>query len=200
MMNDLNKRIDLIISKTRAELLSTEMVYKDNFINLLVESYNLPNGKIIKRDRVVKNNNKEAVIIIAETVSNKYLVVVQNRIDEITSVEFPSGYVEDDENILDAAQRELLEETGYYSSNIAMLDKLYTQLGIDSGTINIVLAKDCVKVSCQNLGDSEYINYMELTFLELKELVDNNIINSSLNKLAFYDLVNEKNSKKLILK
>ena len=51
-------------------------------------------------------------------------------------------------------------------------------------------ANDCIKTDNQNLGESEYINYLELEFNELRELFDNNVINSVGNKLAFYEMIN----------
>lgn len=192
MNKELICKINKVINETTAELLSSEIIHQDKFITLVKEIYKLPNNKIISRDRVIRKNNKEAVLIIAKTHDDKYLIVIQNRINGITSVEFPSGYIEENESIEIAANRELEEETGYISNDIYILDNYYTQLGIDSGIVNIVLANNCVKVSDQKLDDSEYINYMEVTLEELKELIRLNYIKSVGNKLAFYELLSTK--------
>ena len=192
MNKELIFKINKVIDKTKAEFLSSEIMYQDKFITLLKEIYKLPNNKIVFKDRVIRKNNKEAVLIIARTQNDKYLIVIQNRINGITSVEFPSGYIEENESIEIAANRELKEETGYISNNIYILDSYYTQLGIDSGIVNIALANNCVKVSNQKFDDSEYINYMEVTFEEIEELIRLNYIKSAGNKLAFYELLNIK--------
>ena len=192
MNKELIFKINKVIDKTKAEFLSSEIMYQDKFITLLKEIYKLPNNKIVFKDRVIRKNNKEAVLIIARTQNDKYLIVIQNRINGITSVEFPSGYIEENESIEIAANRELKEETGYISNNIYILDSYYTQLGIDSGIVNIALANNCVKVSNQKFDDSEYINYMEVTFEEIEELIRLNYIKSVGNKLAFYELLNIK--------
>ncbi len=187
-MSNLDNKIKSLIKSVKAKCIFSEEVFKGNFITLIKESYILPNNKILNRERIIKNKNKQAVIIIAITTENKFLIVSQNRINDIVSLEFPSGYVENGESVIEAAKRELVEETGYTSNNIKKIDSYYASIGIDSSIINIVIAFDCIKVSSQNLGETEYIKYSDFTFKELEKLIDLNYINSSSNRLAFYEL------------
>lgn len=197
MKEGLKNRVDNLIEKAKAQFISSDTIYKDNFINVLKELYQLPNGKIITRDRIIKNKNKESVIILAETIDKKYLVVFQNRVNNITSIEFPAGYMEETETPLDAAKRELKEETGYVSNNAIIIDDYLSQIGIDSSRVYIVLLKDCVKKCNQKLGESEYIKYMEVTLNEIKELIHFKYINGGGNKLAFYKLLSIQEKNKL---
>ena len=111
MKNELENRIKSLIKDTKAEQINVKEVYKGKFITILEEDYRLPNGNIIQRERIRKNNGKEAVIIVGRTSEDKYLLVVQNRINGIVSVEFPAGYIEEGEDVLVAAKRELLATT-----------------------------------------------------------------------------------------
>ena len=199
-MNDkLNAKVNYLYDSVKAEHIDTRELYHGHFIDLIEEQYLLPNNKIIKRERIIKNRHKEAVIVIAITGDNKYILVSQNRIDNKISLEFPSGYIEEGETYIEGAVRELLEETGYVSDSVSYLDYYYSQLGIDSSISHIVVANNCIKQHNQNLSPHEYINYMEFTFEELSELINENIINSVGNKLAFYELL-YLNSKKDISK
>lgn len=195
MNNLLYTKLNNLFSKTKATHISSKTLYNGKFIKLISEKYKLPNNKIIDRERIEKNSNKESVIIIAITKENKFILVVQNRINELTSIEFPSGYIEEDESVEEAANRELQEEVGYISNDITILDSYRSSLGIDASIVNIVLAKNCFKISEQNLGENEYINFDEFPFDELCYIVKENYINGCGNKLAFYELVNKYSNK-----
>ena len=183
----LNKIKDLYY-KTKADVLDSKTLYQGKFIRLNEETYKLPNGRIITKERIIKNNNKEAVIIITETVNNTFLLVSQNRINGVT-LEFPSGYIEEDENVFDAGLRELNEETGYTADDIVFIDSYYSTPGIDSAKVSIVLVKNATKTNEQHLDNDEFINYDEFTFDELQELFNNNYITGVGNKLAYFYLL-----------
>ena len=54
---------------------------------------------------------KEAVIVIAITSDNKFILVAQNRIDNKVSLEFPSGYIEDGETYISAAPKGIVKNS-----------------------------------------------------------------------------------------
>ena len=152
------------------------------------EEYKLPDGRIITKESVSKNNGKDASIIITRTIDNKYLIVFQNRVDNIVSAEFPSGYIEPGEDVLSGSLREVLEETGFVSNEAYLLDTIIPNIGTESAKIHIVYVKNAEKKQSQSLDSDEFINYELFTFEELSYLIDNQFMQSSGNKLAFYHL------------
>ena len=87
-------------------------------------------------------------------------------------VEAPAGYVEDFERPIEAAERELLEETGLKSKEIIQLREYYCDMGSFAGITSSFIAKECEKVSEQNLDEDEFIAIVECTIDEAKELID----------------------------
>lgn len=187
-MDMLKEKIDNIIKKTKAERLNKKMIFDGGFIKVFKEDYKLPDGRVITKESISKNNNKDAAIILTRTLDNKYLVVFQNRVNNIVSAEFPSGYIEDDEEPIKGALREVKEETGFISDKAVILDKFIPNIGTESAFTYVILVLDAEKKEKQDLDDDEYINYELFTFDELKYLLDNGYIQSSGNKLAFYHL------------
>ena len=182
-------KVNKLKNDTKANLLSTKVLFKGSFIDVIEEEYLLPNNTLMKRERIIKNKNKKAVVIITITTDNKLVLVSQNRVNNKVTLEFPSGYIEKNENVIEASSRELLEETGYVSNDIKVLDNCYFQMGIDSSKVYIAIAKNAIKVKNQQLGKFEYIKYDEFSLNELKELIDKNYIKGIVNKLAFYELI-----------
>ena len=181
----------LRVIKYRDMVLSSD----SKFITLKRGYYNLNNGKTIDRESVVKNVGSGcAAYIFAVTKEKKILLVIHPRIvlptDDKISVEIPAGYIEKGENSIDAAKRELLEETGYTTDNIFMVDSYYPSFGISGERIDLFLAIDCEKVSDLNLDFDEYIVNELVSLEEFKFLIDNNYIKGANERLGYYHYLN----------
>ncbi len=184
----LKDKIDAIVNKTKGERLSRDLIFDGGFVKVFKEEYKLPDGRIITRECISKNNNKSAAIIITRTIDNKFIMVFQNRIDNIVSCEFPSGYIEENEDVIKGALREVREETGYVSDEAEILDEFIPNIGSENAKMYIVYVKNARKAFDQDLDDDEYINYELFDFDEIEYLVKNHYIKNSGNKLAYYHL------------
>ena len=182
------KRIDNIINKTKGKKINSELVIDTGFLKIFKEDYLLPDKRVITKQRISKNCDKSAAIVVTRTIEDKYLIVFQNRVDNIVSAEFPSGYIENGEDPIKGALREVKEETGYVAKDAIILDTCMSNIGTEHSKLYLIYAYNAKKESNQELDPNEYINYELFTFDELKELVDNNYIQATSNKLAFYHL------------
>lgn len=182
------EKITNLYEKVKGKLTKEEILYSGNFINLIKEVYSLPNNKTITREKIVKNGGKDSVIIVATDSNGNYIFTFQTRINDKIIAEFPSGYIEDGEDVIETAKRELKEETGYVSDNVTILDNSYYSVGIDNSVCCIVRMKNCVKAF--DVNPNENLAYGLFSEEELKYLLNNNIMSGSLNKLAYYSLQN----------
>lgn len=182
------EKITNIYEKVKGKLTKEEILYSGDFINLIKEVYSLPNNKTIIREKIVKNGGKDSVIIVATDSNENYILTFQTRINDKIIAEFPSGYIENGEDVIEAAKRELKEETGYVSDNVTILDNSYYSVGIDNSICYVVRIKNSIKAF--NVNPNENLTYGIFTEEELKYLLNNNIMCGSLNKLAYYSLQN----------
>lgn len=182
------EKITKLYDKVKGNLTKEEILYSGDFINLIKEVYSLPNNKTITREKIVKNGGKDSVIIVATDSNGNYILTFQTRINDKIIAEFPSGYIENGEDVIEAAKRELKEETGYVSDNVTILDESYYSVGIDNSVCCIVRMKNCVKAF--DVNPNENLAYGLFSEEELKYLLNNNIMSGSLNKLAYHSLQN----------
>lgn len=183
------EKITNIYEKVKGKLTKEEILYSGDFINLIKEVYSLPNNKTITREKIVKNGGKDSVIIVATDSNGNYILTFQTRINDKIIAEFPSGYIEDGEDVIEAAKRELKEETGYVSDNVTILDNSYYSVGIDNSICYVVRIKNSIKTF--NVNSNENLTYGIFTEEELKYLLNNNIMCGTINKLAYYSLQNK---------
>jgi len=109
-----------------------------------------------------------AVIILAFTTDNKILTIQEYRHPtEKFLLSFPAGYVEIDEDPLDAARRELLEETGYQAESFEIIGEAYPYAGISNQQNIYVRAKQAKYFQPPQLEKSEIIEAKLLAKEEL---------------------------------
>ena len=153
----------------------------------------LNNGKKIIRERIIKNNKDgSAAIILPITKEGNVLLVVQPRVFKPTTVgvEVPAGYIEDDEDPILSAKRELEEETGYACRDMILLAKYFQDSGCSSAYNHCFLALDCEKVTEQHLDKDEFVRYFECSFEEALELIDLGYIKFDKEKGKISGIVN----------
>jgi ADP-ribose pyrophosphatase len=117
-------------------------------------------------------NATGVVVLIAVTDAGELVLVEQYRKPvEASVVELPAGLVGDladpDEPLLDAAQRELEEETGYVAAQMEILMACPSSAGMSDEVITFVLATGLRRVGPGGGDDSEEI---EVTAVALDQV------------------------------
>ena len=186
-LDDVNNKInDLKVNDYELEVL-----YSTKFVELRRGKYNLNNGESIIRETAVKKIGVgDAVSIFAVTEDKKILLVIQPRVALPTSdkinIELPAGYVEENEDAVTSGMRELVEETGYVSSNASIIDSYYPSLGASGEKITLVLALDCRREKDLCLDSDEFLHNISVSLEEFKYLLDNNYIKDVNARIGYY--------------
>lgn len=133
--------------------LSQTIIYRGKILSLEKQEVLLSSGRVAEREII---HHPGAVAILALNENGEVLLEEQYRVAlEETIWEIPAGKLEPGESILECAQRELLEETGYEAGQWKHLHSFYTSPGFCDEVVHLFLAEGLVKKEARPEFDEE---------------------------------------------
>ncbi len=149
--------------------LKSEMVYRGKVLNLRRDEVMTVSGKPSIREIVEHGGG---VALVAVTDKGKVIMERQFRKPlERVVLEIPAGKLENGEDPLSAAGRELAEETGYRAEKIEYLTKYYPSVGYCQEALYMYLCTGLTKGQT-DLDEDEAIDIYEYSFEELYDMID----------------------------
>lgn len=159
-----------IDSGCAAEVLSSKVAYEGPLFRVLTDQIREPNGKLVRRD-VIRHNGSVVILAIDKGRSKKDpLVLIERQFRHAAQqylYEVPAGKMEAGEDHLDAAKRELLEETGYQAKKWTRLVKYFASPGFLGEWMQVYLAEGLTAGEAKPEEDESF----ELQFVPLSELM-----------------------------
>ncbi len=184
------------------EELECEHIVQDEWIDFCRVRYRFPDGN--EFSPYYRYSRRSYVVIVAKREDGKYICVRQYRqgIRKVT-VEFPAGGIETggatqyeknggdvsytrdaDTSALEAAKRELQEETGYQSDDWSHLITVPSNATVADNYAHIFYAKNCRKVSGLQLDDTEFLEPEVYSREEIQALIDNGTFAQAIHVMA----------------
>ncbi|MGC8765143.1 MAG: NUDIX hydrolase [Brevinematia bacterium] len=144
-----------LLNESIEQTISSELIYKGKSFSFFTDTVRFWDDRIIKRDYV---NYPEAVVILAFLDNEKVILERQYRYPvKKLLYELPAGKIDNfEETKIEAAQRELLEETGYKASNLEYLISYFPAVGYSTERIHVFKATELIKEK-QLLDEDEVI-------------------------------------------
>ena len=190
---------------------NTEHIVRDEWIDFRRSVYRFPDGREI--GPFYTYSRRDYVVIVALDEESRYICVRQFRqgIRKVTT-EFPAGGLERtdglqyrdpygdaptekdgaedpgseaSENALEAAKRELLEETGYISEKWTHLITIPSNATISDNYAHVYMAENCRKVAGQHLDETEFLNVTLHSEAEIQEMIRTGGFQQSVHVMAW---------------
>jgi ADP-ribose pyrophosphatase len=167
----------------KEKMLDSKTIYEGRVITLALQTVELPNGKEATREVVL---HPGAVTVLAITDEDKMLLVRQYRkAPDRVMLETPAGKLEKGEEPLEAAKRELEEETGYTANEVKHLNTYYTSPGFANELMYAYVATG-LKKTAQNLDEDEFVDVLEVSADEAEQLIADGEIYDAKTLTAIY--------------
>ncbi len=149
--------------------ISSKEIYKGKVLHVVEDKIMLPNGKESVREIV---HHKGAVCVIPVTDDGDVICVKQFRYAHGEVVlEVPAGKLEEtDKDPLEAAMRELSEETGATAKHIDYLGKLYTSPAILDEVIYMYMATG-LTFGETHPDEDEFLEVVKIPLTRLRDMV-----------------------------
>ena len=152
------------------EVLNSKTTYNGVIVNVTVDTLTLPDGSTTKRETVIRGN--ASAILPIDNNGNIILVKQYRHAAKRLTLEIPAGMLDDGEDPLLCAAREMEEEIGYKSDNITLLFSTYPALGFCTEIIHIYKAED-LYAGKQNFDSDEFIEIIKMPLTKAVELIHN---------------------------
>jgi len=150
----------------------SEQIYKGHVVSLKKDTVLCPNGEQSLRE-IITHRGGVAILV---KVDDKFIIEKQFRYALGKEIyELPAGKLETDEEPLEAAKRECLEETGYQPLEMIHLGDMSPTCGYSTEIIHFYYCPKSVKAE-RHLDSDEVIDLMYLSLEEIELMIKNDQI------------------------
>lgn len=142
----------------------------DPWLKVEVQKVELPNGRVV--DEYLQVRCPRFAIVVARTRDGQ-VVSVRNYKHGIGAVtlDLPAGMIEEGEEALASAQRELLEETGYRAARWRALGEFTLHANYGCGRGFFFLAEEAARVAEPESGDLEEMDILLMSMDEWQDAI-----------------------------
>lgn len=179
------------------KVLKSEYLYRDTWLTARKDTVQLPNGNLIPSYYILEY--PDWVNTLAITKDHKFIFIRQYRhgIQEVR-YELCAGVCDQtDATPMDAAKRELLEETGYGRGTWQEYMVISANPSTMTNLTHVFLAIDVEPVSTQHLEATEDLTVHLLSYEEVLELLRTDQIKQALHAAPLWKYVANENRKQV---
>ena len=164
-------------------------IFNGKILNLRCDNVRTPSGRIASREVV---EHKSAVGMLAVTDRESVLLVRQYRyaVHEAT-LEICAGLIEEGEDPVQAAEREMQEELNVKAKNLRRIGDFYASPGFCTELFTLFIADELEESSLPQ-DEDENVSVIEIPINEIPEMIKNGKIRDSKTFAALSWLMAEK--------
>lgn len=163
----------LTYKKAQVKVLSSEVVFDGPLFRVVREEVREPGNKISRRN-IIRHNGSVVILAIDDSSKKDPLVVMERQYRHAAGQylwEVPAGKMEEGENRLAAAKRELKEETGYRAKKWTQLVRYFASPGFLGEWMQVFLAEGLIAGEAEPEED-ELLEVVLVPLSEVLRMID----------------------------
>jgi ADP-ribose pyrophosphatase len=145
------------------QTLKSEHVYRGKVFDVRRDEVSLPNGRTTSLDIV--DHAGAVTILPVDSQGNIWFVRQYRHPAGVEILELPAGVLEDGEDPLTCAQREIQEEIGMAAGSLKKLGEFYLAPGYSTEYMHVYLAEDLAESSLTQ-DEDEFLTVVKLSLPE----------------------------------
>lgn len=177
------------------EIIDKKTVWEGKFLRTMIITYRDKSGNLRNWEAVERVNCSGIVVVIPVTMDREFLLIRQFRpVVNNFVVEFPAGLNDKEESLIEAAKRELIEETGYDAEELIFLADGPVSSGMSTEMLTVFLAKNVYPATSDikekyPADESESIEMIKTPVSKIYEILEVHRKNGDYIDLKVYGLV-----------
>ena len=163
--------------------LDRKTIWHSDWLSVTLDKIELPDGRTLEDFELMHYQHDSVGVIPVNEKGEILLVRAYRYLHDSTDWEIPGGLVEKDESSMDAARRELLEETGYCAGIWTPKLMFYPHKATCSQKYHVYLAESLER----ERPDIQQVEVTEMGFHtpdDIRNLIDEGKINDGLSLVA----------------
>ncbi|MEJ2212589.1 MAG: ADP compounds hydrolase NudE [Gammaproteobacteria bacterium] len=165
---------------TERNIIAQTRIFKVEAMNIAFS-----NGQTRQYERLV--GSRQGAVLVVGKLSDETVLLISEYAAGMDRYElaFPKGKIDPGENMFEAANRELQEETGYAAERLTHVSSMTIAPGYLGHTTHIILAEDLYPSSLEG-DEPEALEVSEWHFDQLDELLQRDDFTEARSIAAFY--------------
>lgn len=150
--------------------LERKQIYESQWVNLYVDKVAMPSGKIIEKYHQLDYPRESIVALLTNSEGKICFIKSLRYTTQKIEWELPAGGIEKGEDILKAAEREVMEETGFQTKALKLFYSYNPSNGMSNQNVHVVFGE--IEDTKQVEFDTDEVKEIQwLSLDEVKELI-----------------------------
>ena len=166
----------------KPERLARNIIYQSPWVNLYLDAVKFPNGLVIEKFHLLDFPRAAVTAIVKNDSGSILFARICRYTSGTTEWELPAGGMEPGETEIDAARREVLEETGYTSDYHELIYSYYPMNGSANKRFHILRCKAIDRT--QDFDKDEVSETRWFTRGEVEQMINDKVVTDGFSLTA----------------